>query len=142
LSASRASRRAFGNLREGLVSWREDGEWSGTLEGLDQAGSLDCGNQRIEAASANRGVDNILLVGVGDDGASPSVAKATAIIIADILILLNISFSCLILRLNYNIFLSGSLLPDNYAEPDIAVTNLMLHRLEHKYDTVQLLSRY
>ena len=55
---------ASGELGEGFVGRCKDGEWSSAFEGVDQCGSLDCGNQRGEATIRNCGIDDVF--GGGD----------------------------------------------------------------------------
>ena len=57
--------RAFGELGEGFVGRREDGERAGALEGLDEAGGFYRGNQGVEAAVAGGDGDDVFARGLG-----------------------------------------------------------------------------
>ena len=59
----------LGDLGEGLVGRREHRERARALQGVDQAGGLDGGDEGVEAARRNSGIDDVLLhVGNGRRG--------------------------------------------------------------------------
>jgi hypothetical protein len=70
--------RALGQRGEGLVGRREDGERTLALQRVDQAGGLDGGDQRLEAAGGDRGVDDVGLVVAGDGVAGDGEAAVAA----------------------------------------------------------------